>query len=282
MVFTSLGALLIIFLKPSTIYLLPILLVMYLFKLIVEKHQPKKLAIFGIITTTVCLLLVVGYCLIFQKHYKVFGLTYSHNHQQFVVALQRGYYKDSDDKELVEFLDKEIASHQEINTRKLWLLMMKVKDIRSLEEMENFNKEVFEKNKDSYFNDTTKLIKETWNQKFFGYYAIAGEDEILKNNTQYISNIVATFDFVSLGNIYILIIIQGVAFLITIIKNKKFDFIGYIFWGITFSAVFVAINSTNGEYPRTSIQTLPILYITFAMFMKYLSGSRKKEISNEV
>ena len=94
---------LLIFLRPQFLTYWAILLVFLLLRLAFPDRKTERTNLLKMLAALAAgLVLVLGYCAVFQKQFGLFSMTVAGARQDMVVAIRYGYYPDFEDTEMAE------------------------------------------------------------------------------------------------------------------------------------------------------------------------------------
>lgn len=101
-----------IMLRPAFFYLLPILLLFFGLRLVLKRKTRLRDAL-GLTATCLSMLLVLGYCQIFKRHYDIFHVSVIPYLNQFHIVIQSGLYRHADDGDMDERIRRNVAEASE-------------------------------------------------------------------------------------------------------------------------------------------------------------------------
>lgn len=255
-IITIIWTFLMIFLRPSFIILIAILLLFFILKLIFEKKNRKN-DMKCIIICVIEILLIFIYASMFYKQYEIFSISDASLRQDLYVCINEEFYKNSENEQFIN--DIEISLEK--NSIK-WNAMLEILSNYASDYGNKRTQELISISKRNsckeYIEYIRRIILENAEIYFNGYQILS----INTNNINEKYNFIKSFNFLKFSTVYYIIIIECIINLYEMSKKRKIDWIHLGLFGITLSIVFVAFVGTNGEFMRTAICVVPLSYIS--------------------
>lgn len=269
---SSIISLIIVFLRPSTLVFIAILFVFFVLKIILDKEHRKN-NIVCIICTSIVITFIIGYAFIFYKQRDIFSITSASVRQDLYICMNEGFYKNSNDKQFIEDVEKTIKQNN-IKWNAVMEILNEYGNNRIIELVKISKKESF----NQYIRYLARLVKEQTNEKFRAYTRNIYEIDNGINNVLYKN--IEDFMFVKFSTIYFIIAIEGILSIYKWIKNKKPSWIHLGIFGFTTAIVITAFIGTNAEFMRTSLCALPYCYMSIGLIIS--ECVERYKISNNI
>jgi len=250
---------LLIMLRPGFLYLIPIVLIFWLYYI----FKIKKDGLVGLTGIVIVLILVAGYSGIFQKQYGVFTLSTVSNINQYMILRDAGLIdtRNIENIELKKTLTNTIQKKQS--------------------DSEYFDEYIYLYSKYGYVI-SDKFVKESIKINLFKYISYNIDRFCSETTTTSVGywngfnhnkyNHLIRMICVSFLLLYIFLIL----YLYFLIKNK-FTFKSSIFiYSIAISSIIVLIVGAPNSWGRLIVPTIPVLLIMFGQYLDYLRLWSKK------
>ena len=237
--------------RPTAIIYVLFLEIFWVARFIFERKH-IKIDFKCFILSTITILMVGVYGLLFYRTFGFFSLSNVTVRQDLFVCIREEYYKNSDDKQFAEDIEKAIKEKPILNT------IEDIQDKYNILEIKKFSDDCKKKNMDKYIEYIGNLCQDHAQVNFEGY-TIRIDD----TNTQMV--IRKIFTFVAFIHVYIIIIIEFIWLIYRWIKDKKVPWIHCGLFAFPFVIVFSSFIGTCAEYMRTAICVMPFIYVTVAI-----------------
>ena len=271
-IFAVLTTALLIFLRPQFLTYWAILITFCVLRSLFPKSKQDRKNMFKMmISLLMCGAVILAYCAQFQKQRGIFSLTSASTRQDLYVCVDRGYYEDLDDEEMVAAMKK--AASEGADKRGIRDAGMEYGNQR----VQRTTKNYFAQHRTQYIFDTLSVMDGHVGKTFDGYANInENAPEWIKTVYQRISE---TFKVVRVIHTFWAIAIAGVMMITVWIRRRKMPWVWMALFSITFSTVVPTYFITSAEYDRTMISILPYFYCVCALVLQSASnyGIRKKE-----
>ncbi len=249
--------------RPTSIIYVLFLEIFWVARFIFEReHIKTDLKCF--ILSTVTILLVLIYGILFNRTFGFFSLSNVVVRQDLFVCIREEYYKNSDDKQFVEDIDKSIKE------KPIWNTIEDIQNKYNILEIKKFSDDCKKKNMGEYIEHIGDLCQDHAQVNFEGY-TIRIDD----TNIQMV--IRKLYTFISFIHVYIIIAIEFVWLIYRWIKDKKVPWIHCGLFAFPFVIVFSSFIGTCAEYMRTAICVLPFIYVTLAIYTNKICSYQIKE-----
>lgn len=253
-------ALLLCFLRPSCIVFIPILLVFYILKIFLEKENRSNnikclISVFSIIA------ILLVYAFAYYKQHNIFSITSASVRQDLYVCMHEGFYKNSGDNQFINDVEKEIKEN-----KLKWDSVTKILKKYGNERIIKLTKESKKNSFKDYIKYLTRVIKEQTIEKFRSYNQLL-VPEMNNKLENVIYKVFEEFFIIKFSTIFIIVVIEGIIGFYKWIKEGKPSWIHLGLFGFIFVILVTAFIGTNAEFMRTSICSLPFVYISIALLI---------------
>ena len=218
--------------RPSFIYLLPIYFLFWILRLIFNKKEKEVIS--GLISLTICSVVLLGYCGLMKAQHGEFSITAVSYINNTITAINSNSYKQSGNEDMIKIVDeiKGDRSDSEI----CWTALNKLKEQYSVEEIKNFANTSL-KNDKNYLNFIISKTIQLGSSNI-GTASYIPNDVFINEkyaNQIYteIGNIIFPINF---AMVYIMVGIAVIYILYDLIKNKNIN------WYLAFFTVLIAAN----------------------------------------
>ena len=213
---------------------------------ILNKEERKTILV-ALVSMLICCAIILLYCAQIKRNYGVFGLTLVSIDNTAVSVIDSGLYKNSDNKKIVEDVDKMMAE----DSTNVFNIYFSIEAKYPIDEINNFAKSAI-KNSPEYFEYLTdKTIN--LGSKTIGISYVVSEIDYTK--------IGALFIPITFGVIYIMILTSIVYLIWYIIKYKKIDWVTAFFSSTIFANIFILIVGAPYEEERLFFPSIVLVIL---------------------
>lgn len=242
-----------IFQRPSSLlYFLIISLFCFLYQ-IVKKTWDAKL------NTTIVLLfgLLLGYCFFFWTKFEIFSISNAMPRQQLIVVMEKKYYKSSSNQEFVEMIDQKYIE----KNGDTWAAMWEVLNYFGNAKVKDYTRECINLNRSNYILDRLNTMYFTTRDNYI--------DNYYEYKCSYIDSplfcarllLDQSFRIFNVGSAFVFIVLSGIVLTVLSFQRRRISWIALGMFGFSVGTVLVSFFGTCGEYARTMVCVLPIIYI---------------------
>lgn len=254
------------FLRPSFIGFVAILFAFFLLKIIVDKTQRKKDTI-CLITSTVTIIMILGYMIAFYQQHDIFSITKASVRQDLYVCMHQGFYKNSKDEKFIKDVEESMQTQEN-----QWQAMIKILGDYGNKRVQELVKISKKESRKQYIEYLINLVNIQSNEYFDSYYNLCVSD---LPNIKY--NFVRSFMFLKFSTVYIITMIEAAISLFLWIKNKRPDWIHLGLFGFITAILVTSFIGTNAEFMRTAICVVPFSYMAIGIIISEGIEKYKKE-----
>ena len=253
-IFIGITLLIMVMTRPSNIYLPVIYFAFFIFRLLF-KPKERKQSILGIVSITMCILIILSYCLQIRKQYGNFGITSVSYVNNFITVLDGDLYKYSDNSEMIEKIDQ--IKGKETDKNIYWKVLNEMKKMYSDKEIKHFSSSAIKNSRIEYIK---YILQKTINLSDVHIGVIYTNNLTKYKNIDYlkISNLVMPINY---STIYILLTGIFIYIIYALFKYKKIDWIISILFLIIVGNIFISIIGAPFETQRLCLITIPSLIV---------------------
>lgn len=264
-------AVLLLFLRPQFLIYLALLLVFYILKLFFPYDKTERRTIFSLLAVQlVCWLVVFLYCAGFQRQFGIFSLSDALPRQNLIVCVDRGYYKDLDDPEIVQYLTKCLESGEKGSDA-----CVQAVEIYGNERVDRTTKQYFSEHLWMYFWDTMNVIQGDLESSFCGY--AVNKSNYNPDASHFLYTVypiqIALFQRVLVVHALLASVLEGLAMVIVWVKRRTLPWIHMALFSISICTTFLTYFVTCGEYMRTMVSIMPYFICMLGIFLQMCSNA---------
>ena len=250
-----------ILLRPSFLYLLVALGILYVLIFLIKKENRKQAIIGGISLLSVVIMLFV-YCFLNKKQNDIFAISNVTQINQLDTIIQMGIYKTEDEKDkgIIEIIESNLDAGMTVWFRNT---TNKIMSEYTPEEVDEYIGRCIKNNFSTYFNKTI--------QKVFNIASVDCDEIYLRKRT---SNAIGST--ISFGLIYLYAFLEAIYIVIKGIKIKKVPTEQFIMLILILGQLATIIIGAQAEYSRLFITSLPIVLISITWHIEEIINSREK------
>lgn len=250
--------------RPTAIIYVLFLEIFWVARFIFERRH-IKIDLKCFILSTITILFIGIYGLLFYRTFGFFSISNVTVRQDLFVCIREEYYKNSDDKQFAEDIEKSIKE------KPIWNTIEDIQNKYDILEIKKFSDDCKKKNMSNYIKHIVDLCEDHAQIDFEGY-------SIRIDDTNMQMTIRKLFTFIAFIHVYIIIVVEFVWLIYRWIEDKKVPWIHCGLFAFPFVIVFSSFIGTCAEYMRTAICVLPFIYVTIAIGVnKLLSYGKNKE-----
>lgn len=256
----GLFSVLLIMLRPSFIYLIVALAIIFLLIFICKK-QNKKQAILGGIVLIGIIGIILDYCYINKRQNDIFAISNVTQINQLDTVIEMQIYNtgDKQDKGIIDIIEQKLDGDAQIWYR---ATTDKIMAEYTPEQIDEYLKRCVKNNFSTYIQRTLEKVVmialEPCNQIYL--------------MTQSINVIQSRINFIT---IYIYVVLDAIYVLVEIIKNKRIPIVQFTMLIIILGQLATIILGAQAEYSRLFAPALPIVIISIAWQIDRMLESRK-------
>ena len=252
---------LLIFLRPQFLTYWAILLVFLLLRLAFPDRKTERANLLKMLAALAAgLVLVLGYCAVFQKQFGLFSMTVAGARQDMVVAVRYGYYPDFEDTEMAEAMCRTAETGDEdavVQTALDFGWARAQKAARTY----------FRKHPVQYLYDTAMQMGRDSVTDFHGY-AWESKQAPMPLAKLYSFWNYGVFGALRIGHVMVASAAAGVIMVVQWVRRRKIPWLWAAFFSLMFTTVFSPYFVTCGEYMRTMISVLPYMQCVIGLAMQ--------------
>ena len=239
--------------RPTSIIYLLGLFLFFIFRMIFEKPTFKsELKCFAVSTLSVLMVFVYAY--FFHKSYGIYSISDAVVRQDLIVSIEQGYYKSSENKEFVEYIDKKVENGEEV-----WSYVFDIIDEYGHSEIKKITNDCRMKNIDKYILYIGRLGMKHSSVPFTHYSTV--------KNSFIASSLDTSFSVITFFHVYIVTFLELILLIVKWVKNKKVPWINAGLFAFPFIIVMSSFIGTCNEFMRTAICCVPFTFIGFVMLI---------------
>lgn len=256
--------LLLTFLRPQFLYVFAALLFFFVLKSFFEETNGRtNLKMVFLMLAGV--MVILAYCNNFKSSYGIFSLSDALPRQNLFTCMERGYYKEFENKNLTKMLEPYVEDGKaEWNGA-----LLAVKEFGSAE-ISRQTRQFFQKKPVRYLKDTIDVIAEDMSSDFYGYdYGAKARDSVPGIVYKIIALQKALFGKVSVGWALLASSLEGIAMTYVWLTKKRPPWVHMALFSISVCTTWLTYFVTCGEYMRTMVSVLPYFYIMIGLFIQW-------------
>ena len=240
----------------------------------------KELKMKSFIGAIIPIIIILGYAFVFMCQYRHFTLSDSGMGQQLYLVIEKGFYQNSSDKELIDVSNKlltqsqayeneleqyifELYENTEYNIESFpttYLARLYIMNNYDIGRISDFVRESKQNNTRLY---TKEIISHVYG-KFESYNCLKGNITLIKIN-KFFYQTIFSFYLTLLQSIFISIV-EFLSFAFILLKQRKIEWMRLGLSIFIISTVLLSVFGTNSEFPRTSITALPFMFVALAIW----------------
>lgn len=252
---------LLIFLRPQFLTYWAILLVFLLLRLAFPDRKTERTNLLKMLAALAAgLVLVLGYCAVFQKQFGLFSMTVAGARQDMVVAIRYGYYPDFEDTEMAEAMCRTAETGDE---DAVLLTAMDFGWARAQKAARTY----FNKHPVQYLYDTAMQMGRDSVTNFHGY-AWESKQAPMPLAKLYSFWNYGVFGALCIGHSMVASVAAGVVMAVQWVRRRKIPWLWAAFFSLMFTTVFSPYFVTCGEYMRTMISVLPYMQCVIGLALQ--------------
>lgn len=249
-------------LRPSFLILFGILIVFWGLRLLMIREH-RNTYIWGIASSILCILLVMGYIKMNDKINKVNTISQNLTYNQLDNIINYEMISDGDDAEITAVIQKNLPlSHPPFYKRIVDTLYTNYPHNR----IKSFVNANIVHRPFQYVSRSAKKFMLLSNQNISAFYAL------MKTNASEFFNSFTSFLSISFSLIYALLILEGLFALFFWIKYKQFLWLKLITVSIITLQLLTIVMGAQVEYQRLFLVTFPCVIISFFSYLDLLTN----------
>lgn len=258
-----------VFLRPQFLYVFAALFLFFILKSFFEETKAKtnrKITVLMAVQTV----LILVYCANFKTAYGIFSLSDAMPRQNLITCMQMGYYKEFENEEMAQMLDKFVDGGT-VDWTGYDLAVEKYGNA----EIAIQTKKYFQQHLTQYICDTANVMLADAYTVFDGYdyrpYDAMRPD--LSENARKILRIQGiVFNRLTIGLVLVIVLFEGVSMICVWITERRPPWVHMALFSISMCTTYLTYFLTCGEYMRTMISVLPYFCIMCGMFIQWIYG----------
>ena len=180
-------------------------------------------------------------------------------------CMERGYYKDFENKDMVKLLEAYVDD-ENVD----WNGTVAAVEKFGNAEVSRQTTQFFKKHLVMYGKDTLKVAVNDMSSEFYGYDAVAKTKDSVPGVVYRIITLQrALFGKVSVGWALIASLLEGIAMAYVWIQERRPPWIHMALFSIAMCTTWLTYFVTCGEYMRTMVSVLPYFYIMVGLFVQW-------------
>lgn len=261
-----------IMLRPSYMFLLPVVAVFWIFRFWVYKE--RRLAVWGIVCLGLIMPALAGYAYLNKKQHGFYGISIVSAVNQLDILICNDLYKYGNDKELIADIKTGMTKPQPLGG--YWNLVKDMFAKYPPQKIADFNSWCIQHNFKAYLTSTYHAATRIKNENIFTH---AGT---YKTNT--LANLfvgIESFMFIPFSAIYILLVLDMAFLIVRVVKHRHLQWFRLILWAIIAGTLAIAIVGAPGEYQRLILSAIPCLLILIFVYIdKILTAIDPKKLND--
>lgn len=244
---------LLIMLRPSFIYLIIALAIMFLLIYICKKGDVKQ-ALLGGIVLTVIVGIVLGYCYLNKKQNDIFAISNVTQINQLDTVIEMQIYStgDEQDQGIINIIEQKLDGDAQIWYR---TTTDKIMEEYTPDQIDGYLKRCIKNNFSTYIRKTIKKVVMIALEPCNQTYLWAESINVIQPRIYFII-------------IYLYILFEVIYVLVKIIKNNKIPLEQFTMLIIILGQFATIILGAQAEYSRLFVQALPIVIISIALHIE--------------
>lgn len=243
-----------IMLRPSFIYLLPLLIVFWCLRLIICK-QERKFSLSGLAALVVVVLLLSGYSALNKRHAGFNGISLVGNNNEMAVIVSAGIYHSGSDPEISAALQYNINLEKKYPDRHIPGINIMARF--NPDRVHQFIVNCIKNQPGAYLQHIGGKLLALHNANIFTNYA-DHELSPLAFRIEKIEYLVFNIPFMVL---YVVIVVDLMMFIASWIKRRNAPWLRIFLWLIITGQLAVAMMAGYSEYQRLILAAIPVLMI---------------------
>lgn len=258
----SFGVLFLIMLRPSFLYLLPVFILFWAFRLLFIR-QHRGISYVGLIGICCVLFALYAYARLNESKNQYFGITTISNSNFLNILLGNKMYHDGNDSTITNYIIELSKSHDNSYVQN------KINESYTPDRVSAFIKENIKQHPVKYLSSCFERFVSNKDSSIFSNYSIF--PGFYNNNIAafYTKKIELLTPNVSFLGIIIFLLLSIPLFII----NKKY----LLIWVIPLAHLTLVFLSANAEYPRLVFPAIPFLVIVLLLDLKFIYSRMDKE-----
>lgn len=210
-------------------------------------------------------IIILVYSNNFKSSYGIFSLSDALPRQNLYTCMERGYYKEFENKDMVKLLEA-----YDDNGNVDWDGTVAAVEKFGNAEVSRQTMQFFKKHLVAYISDTLNVAVNDMSSGFYGYDAAAKtKDSIPEAVYKIVAIQRALFGKVFVGWTLIASLLEGIAMAYVWITERRPPWIHMALFSITMCTTWLTYFVTCGEYMRTMVSVLPYFYIMVGLFIQW-------------
>lgn len=253
-----------IMLRPSFVYLLPLIVVFWISRLLFFRKD-WKMCLSGLTASVVVILLIMGYSHLNKKNHNFNGISVVSNNNEMAVIVIANIYQYGNDPEITAAIKANLDLQQK-NTGKPSKgenVMLKFEPDR----IHHFIMSCIKNQPVAFALAIGGKLIDLQTLNIFTNYA----DHKLCFLAFRMNNIEYMLFCVTFNILYIFIVVTLVMIITGWLKKKQIPWFGLLLWLLIFAQVAVAIIAGYSEYPRLILPAMPALIILLFSYIDKIS-----------
>ena len=255
--------------RPAFIYLIPIYVLFWIMKFILDKREKENI-LSAFISMLCCILLILGYCGLMKKQHDTFSITSVSYINNVISVIYSDSYIYSDNKEIIELIDNMKQVDTSENT--CWDILEELEEKYSKEELKQFTKTAI-KNSPNYISYVLRKTINLGNNSIGIANYVLPKEEYSNINYDNIGNIILPINF---ALVYLMVLILAVFLLYDLIKNIHIDWIIAIYTCIIVANIFTLIVGAPFEEQRLFLPSIMCLLLLIGYVFEFRGNNMQK------
>ncbi len=276
----GLFAFVMIMVRPTFVYILPVLAVFFIARFIFVSADRKKCVV-GILSVALSGLMLLGYCGLNYKNYGYFNISsVSVTVNELKIVMDNGWQENKDYAEISNY----VSSQMKVTDSTLWIpnIVEKLPSVYSYSEIDDYVSDCIAKNKEKYNKYNLDKVKNLSNLPIatqYSAYKAMYKDTSLSDLLDWFVTFSFPFTFLQCMLLVLLSLVFAVAVLI---KRKIICWQAVGLSAIIFSHIFVSVYGSMAEFARLSAMVVPaVVLLVFYFVDLFLNSIRKNKFDGK-
>lgn len=261
--------------RPANVYLLAGYLIFWILKFFI--HRKDKLINIvktGLITTCICIGIVLLYCNQFRIQHGQFGLTTVSKANTMITIIYSKLYKYGNNKSIIADIDKKYVSGDAYTT---WDANSYVYQKYSNEQINSFVKSVKNNAKFNYIGTFLKKAFSCGPDSLGVIYS----EPIVSTNLYVISLLSYNFLPISFSIVYFFLLGAFIFLIVNLIKRKEIEWVIAALFTIIAGNIFLSLFCAPFEWQRLSVISLPTIIILIPYLIREVFIISNKKVKKK-
>ena len=262
-----------VFLRPQFLYVFAALLLFFVLKSIFEETKSRT-NLKMVLLMAVHAILILLYCANFNAIYGVFSISDAMPRQNLKICVDRGYYTEFENQELVEWI-KDHQKGEDVLTENWDATTSAVAEFGN-KVIGQQTKQYFRTHFKEYVKDTIDIMIDDSTTTFLGYgsasfYLYANINSDAPGIVHKIDRLqLALFNNITVGQALAVSLLEGIAMVYVWVKRKRPPWVHMALFSITMCTTWLTYFLTCFEYMRTMTSVLPYFYLMIGLFIQWI------------